>query len=71
MKLNKINIKNYFSAIKEFFTNKKYKIFYYNFILSILCLFAFFTPDYILKIAGAWVKPMPMESAKEAMVILR
>lgn len=53
MKLNRINIKNYFSAIKEFFTNKKYKIFYYNFILSILCLFAFFTPDYILKIAGA------------------
>lgn len=33
--------------------NDKYSRFLYNLLLSVLCVFAFFAPDYILKIAGA------------------
>ena len=44
---------NTYQNIINFLKNIKQKTYFYNIILSFLCIFAFFTPDYILKISGA------------------
>ena len=47
---NMQNISNFFSIL---LLKEKCNHFLYNIFLSFLCIFAFFTPDYILKISGA------------------
>lgn len=47
---NMQNISNFFSIL---LLKEKCNHFLYNIFLSFLCVFAFFTPDYILKISGA------------------
>ena len=52
--MNKIfeKFRNFFELVKTYFYLFVESKFFYNILLSFLCIFAFFTPDYILKFTG-------------------
>lgn len=49
IKYKYINMNNINKFFHTLLLNEKYHCFFYNIFLSFLCIFAFFTPDYILK----------------------